>query len=58
MITKKRLLAEYGTPTAAAKVLGCTTQAISQWVDVPLLQQYRLKYYLDPEKWEGTAVSG
>ena len=58
MITKKRLIREYGTITEAARVLGVSTQAISQWKEVPLLQQYRLKYFLDKERWEKTVVRG
>lgn len=39
----------FGSQAKLARALGISTQAISQWKEVPLLQQYRLKYRIAPE---------
>ena len=49
MISLKRALQVYGTQGRLAEALGISTQAITQWKVIPLLQQYRLKYRIAPE---------
>jgi hypothetical protein len=53
MINMARLTSVYKTHARIAQVCGVTTQAVTRWArtgEVPLCQQYRLKYTLDPER--------
>jgi hypothetical protein len=57
MITKERLMKEYRTQTGIAEVLGISLQAVSQWEGgVPVFQQYRLKYDIDPTRFKDVEV--
>lgn len=56
MITLDRLLEVYETKTKIAEVLNISTQAISQWDDVPVYQQLRLKYEIDPTEFKGDNI--
>lgn len=51
MITLKRLIKVYGSQANVSRVLGISSQAISQWPNgvAPVLQQVLLKYAIAPE---------
>lgn len=49
MITLKKLLKIYKTKTNIAEVLGVSSQAVGQWIDVPPCQVIMLKYIIAPD---------
>ena len=56
MIKLDRAIKVFGTKARLADVLGITRSAVSQWDELPLLQQYRLKYRLAPEQFKREKV--
>lgn len=56
MISLKRALEIYKTKSRLAEALGITTQAISQWEKIPLKQQLRLKYEIDPTAFKKDSI--
>ena len=56
MITIEKALSIYGTKTRLAEELGVSPQAVSQWTHIPLKQQLRLKYEIDPTAFKNDNV--